>query len=299
MRIVVAGGSGFLGSVLTAAMREAGHEVLVLTRHLPGPGQAGWNPDGATTEWRSCLDGADAVVNLAGEPLDSGRWTPARKARLLASRITATRALVNAIAASSRPPSVLINASAVGYYGAHGDEVLTEASPPGHDFLASICRAWEDEAMKATPHSRVALLRTGLPLSRNGGALPPLALPFRLFAGGRAGTGDQWWSWIHIDDWVGLVQWILSSPAASGPVNLTAPAPVRNREFARSLAAALGRPALIPAPAFALRLLLGEMADAVILNGQRVIPQQALSAGYQFKFPTLDVALGDLYGRAG
>ena len=299
MRVIIAGGSGFLGSALTRALRGSGHEVLVLARRVRGAGQVAWNPDDTSGEWVARIDGADAVINLAGERLDQGRWTAHRKSQLLNSRVVSTRALVSAIATASRPPGVFISASAVGYYGPHGDEVLDESSKPGADFLAAICVAWEREARLAAPRSRVVLLRTGLVLSRDGGALPPMSLAFRLFVGGRVGSGNQWWSWIHIDDWVRLVEWMLGALSADGPVNLTAPEPVTNREFAARLGSALGRPSLVPVPGFALRLLVGEMADAAILSGQRVMPQRALAGGFQFRFPRLDAALADLYRGSG
>jgi uncharacterized protein (TIGR01777 family) len=190
---------------------------------------------------------------------------------------------------------VFLNASAVGVYGTHGSEALTEESRPGSDFLASVCVAWEGSAMKAAWMTRVVLLRTGLPLHTSGGALPKLALPFRFFAGGRAGSGEQYWSWIHLDDWTRMVRWAIDTAGIQGPLNLTAPAPTTNREFAEALGRALHRPALVPAPAFAVRLLLGEMADALILSGQRVLPAKATRAGFEFRYPTLNSALRHIY----
>jgi uncharacterized protein (TIGR01777 family) len=288
MKVVVAGGTGFLGSALTASLRLDGHHVLVMTRHPKTHDEVPWTDP-------SVFDGADAVVNLAGEPLDAGRWTEARKASILESRVKPTETLVKAMSSVTRRPPVFLNASAVGFYGIHGPEALTEESPSGSGFLASVCVRWEASAMAAAWMTRVVLLRTGLPLDKTGGALPKLALPFRLFAGGRAGSGDQYWSWIHLDDWTRLVRWAIDSPEIKGAINLAAPSPVTNREFTAALAHALHRPALAPVPAFALRLLLGEMADAVILSGQRVLPATAMRNGFEFRYPDLESALRQIY----
>ena len=296
-RIVLAGGSGFLGHVLAEALSAGGSTPIILTRtpRNNSRGQeVGW--DGRSLgPWCREIDGADAVINLAGEPLDAGRWTDARKASILESRIEATEAIVKAMAAATRRPAVLLNASAIGVYGIHGAEALTEESAPGSDFLASVCIAWEAAAMAAAWMTRVVLLRTGLPLDRSGGALPQLALPFRFFAGGRVGSGDQYWSWIHREDWTRMVRWAIDTAAIKGALNVTAPSPATNREFTRALALALHRPALVPAPAFAVRLMLGEMADALILNGQRVLPARAMTNGFEFRYPDLDSALRDIY----
>lgn len=296
MRIVIAGGSGFLGSALTSKLKADGHAVTVLSRRPRGDGQIAWNPSDSSGAWIDAVAAADAVVNLAGDPIEAGRWTAARKASILTSRVAATRAIVQAVAGAARPP-VLVNGSAVGYYGAHGDEVLTESTGAGGDFLAGVCVAWEGEAMRAAQRTRVVLLRTGLVLDRADGALPKLSLPFKLFAGGPVGSGSQWWSWIHVDDWVSMTAWALASESVIGPLNLTAPAPVTNREFASALGRSLGRPAVLPTPGFALRLALGEMADALILNGQRVLPQRGQALGFQFRFETVAAAL-DAINRA-
>jgi uncharacterized protein (TIGR01777 family) len=290
MKVVIAGGTGFLGTALAASLRADGHHVVIISRHPRGPDQVAWTD-------RSAFERAAAVVNLAGTSLDSGRWTEARKAEILDSRVRATETIVNALSQVSQRPPVLLNQSAVGFYGTHGSEALTEESPPGSDFLASVCVAWEAAAMKAAWMTRVVLLRTGLPLDPSGGALPRLALPFRFFAGGRLGSGEQYWSWIHIDDWIRMVRWAIDERRVSGPLNVTAPAPATNGELANALGHALRRPALAPVPAFALRLLLGEMADAVILGGQRVLPAKATRAGFQFQYPDLESALQQLYRR--
>jgi len=292
MRAVIAGGTGFLGSALASSLRVDGHHVTIVSRRPRGPDQVAWTD-------LSALDGADVVINLAGTSLDSGRWTDARKAEILHSRVQATETIVKAMSEVARRPSMLLNQSGVGFYGAHGSESLTEESAPGSDFLASVCVAWEAAAMKAAWMTRVVVLRTGLPLDSSGGALPRLALPFRFLAGGPLGSGEQYWSWIHIDDWVRMVRWAIEQPDINGPLNATAPAPATNRELADALGRALRRPALAPAPAFALRLLLGEMADALILSGQRVLPAKATRGGFEFLYPDLDSALEQIYERGG
>jgi uncharacterized protein (TIGR01777 family) len=289
MKVVMAGGSGFLGSALASSLRIDHHDITIVTRHPKIHGEVPW------TDLPMVVEDADVVVNVAGESLDAGRWTAARKASILDSRVKATEAVVKAMSAATRRPKVLLNASAIGFYGAEGDGAVTEESPPGSDFLATVCVAWEAAAMSAAWMTRVVLLRTGLVLDGNGGALPKLALPFRLFAGGRAGSGNQYWSWIHREDWVRMVRWAMNTETVTGPLNVTAPAPATNREFTQALARALHRPALAPAPAFALRLLLGEMADAMVLNGRRVLPAKAEMNGFEFRYPDLDSALQQIY----
>jgi len=295
MKVVVAGGTGFLGAPLVGRLMNEGHEVRVLSRRARAPHDIPWTPDGTAGPWASALDDADAVINLAGESIASGRWTSARKARIRDSRILATRSLVAAMERSTRRPAVFLSGSAVGYYGPHGDEPVTEQTRPGDDFLAAVCRAWEAEALRAAGPTRVVLLRTGIVLAREGGALPQMALPFRLFAGGPVGSGRQYQPWIHRNDWITMTAWALRTPAVTGPLNVTAPNPVTNREFARSLGQALGRPAFMPAPGFALRVALGEMADALLLTGARVIPAHAQAMGFHFEFPTLEPALHSIY----
>lgn len=305
MRIVVAGGTGFLGNALIGALQRDGHRVAVLTRRATSasgrtaapaqPELVAWRPDGTVGPWAAALDGADVVINLAGEPIAGGRWTADRKRRIASSRIESTRSLATAIAAATAPPALFISASGVGYYGPCGDEVVTESHDAGSDFLAGVCIEWEGEARRAaSAHTRVVCLRTGLVLDRDGGALPQLLLPFRLGAGGRLGSGHQYWPWIHRQDWVDLVRHLLTAPSASGPVNVSAPTPVTNAEFTRALGRVLHRPALLPAPAFALRLALGEMADALLLSGQRAVPAAAEQLGYRFTHTDLEPALRDL-----
>jgi len=332
-RIVLAGGTGLLGGLLSRALVARGHDVVVLTRsgapatpgETPVTGRADvpsggsedlslpravevrdasgagagarltrWTPDGTVGAWAQEVDGAAAVVNLAGESLAARRWTPAQKSRLRDSRLDATRSLVAALTGATRPPGVFLSASAVGYYGDRNDEVLTEESASGNDFLAELCAEWERVALQAAGATRVILTRTGLVLDAHGGALPRMLTPFRLFAGGPLGSGRQYMSWIHRDDWAALVLWAIDTADVAGPVNATSPSPVTNAEFARTIGAALGRPSLLPAPAFALRLALGEMGDALVLSGQRVVPARALSLGFRFKFEKLADALKDV-----
>jgi uncharacterized protein (TIGR01777 family) len=307
MRIVLAGGSGFLGSALRRRLAADGHEVVTLSRRPRGQGDVAWNPDRGdgpaaarrSSDWVHTIDGAGAVINLAGESIAGKRWSPARKAALRDSRIRSTRAIVGAITAAQRPPSVLINGSAIGIYGPHGDEPVTEDTLPGADFLSALAVEWEAEARAAEARTRVVLLRTGLVLDSSGGALPQMALPFKLMAGGPVGSGNQYLSWIHVDDWVEMVAWALRTAAVTGPLNATAPEPVTNREFAKTLGRVLGRPAFMPAPGFALKLLLGEMADALLLTGQRVLPRKAQALGFTFRYPRLEEALRAIYRIAG
>lgn len=309
MKVVIAGGSGFLGSPLAEAYAEEGHEVLVLTRslmsgdsrHDPGTGvpgitRIGWTADGRIGPWAAHLDGADAVINLAGDALDRGRWSPPRKARLRDSRILATRSLTAAILSAVAAPRAFVSGSAVGFYGDTGDAQVTEASPAGTDFLAQLCEDWEAEARRAEPSgTRLVLLRTGIVLERSGGALPRMILPFKLFVGGPLGSGRQYFSWIHRLDWVEMVRWIVETAEAKGPINATAPAPVTNRELSRALGHALHRPSLLPVPGFALRIAVGELSES-LLTGQRVIPTRPLALGYHFRYPDIDQAFRGVFG---
>ena len=309
MKIVVAGGTGFLGAPLCGSWADEGHEVLVLTRslvpgrtqHEPGTGvpgvtRVGWSPGNAAEQLTATLDGATAVVNLAGESIDGKRWTAARKQAIRESRLVSTRALADAIRACASPPSAFVSGSAVGYYGDRGAETIAEEAPPGDDFLARLCVEWEAQAHAAErPGVRIVVIRTGIVLERSGGALPRMMLPFRYFAGGPIGSGRQYLSWIHRLDWIEMVRWAIESAAAVGPLNVTAPHPVTNREFTRALAHAMHRPAIAPAvPRFALKLAVGEIADA-ILTGQRAIPGKALAAGFHFRYPEIDIALRGIF----
>jgi uncharacterized protein (TIGR01777 family) len=287
VQVLVTGGTGFLGRPIVAALVAAGHAVVTVTRD---PAHA----EGEVVGWDSivaAVGASDAVVHLAGEPIAAGRWTPERKARIRASRVETTRQVVDALAAAEPGRTVLVSGSAVGYYGPRGDEVLDETAPAGSDFLAEVCRAWEAEAERAESLGvRVVRLRLGVVLARDGGALGRMVPPFRAFVGGPIGTGRQWMSWIHGDDVTGLVLAALADDRWRGAVNATAPAPVRNAEFAAALGATLARPAVLPTPAFALRMALGEMAE-MLLTGQRVVPAAATALGFRWRYPDLVSAL--------
>jgi uncharacterized protein (TIGR01777 family) len=295
VRIVIAGGTGLLGAALVRELTRDGVAVTVLTRRPRQPQQVRWDPYGSeASEWAHTLDGADAVVNLVGASINR-RWTPAYKRELWNSRVRATRTLVAAMKSVRRVPAVFVSGSAVGIYGNRGDEAVTEQTPPGSDFLATLAAQWESEALAARPAARVVLVRSGIVLDRHAGALPRMALPFRLFGGGRLGSGRQYISWIHRNDWTSMVRWAMANASVTGPLNATAPNPLMNMEFARTLGRVLRRPAFVPAPEFALRLALGEMAD-VVLGGQRVIPVVASSLGFSFQYPLLEGALQAIYG---
>jgi len=305
VRVVIAGGSGFLGQKLTRRLVADGHQVQILTRRsssspdLSRRSEANadditWNPDGTPGALPQHLDDVDAVVNLAGESLAKWPWSAARKEALRASRILATRTVASAITACARPPRVFVSGSAVGYYGPHGDEPVTEATPPGTDFLARLCVEWEQEARAAErPSVRLCLIRTGLVLSPDGGALPAMARPFKFGVGGPLGSGQQYVPWIHVDDWTAMVMWMITTAGATGAFNASAPEPVTGRTFAHTLGRVLGRPAIIPAPAVAMRLVLGDMA-AMVLNGQRQLPVHAEHLGFAFSYRALEPALQSL-----
>lgn len=255
-----------------------------------------WDPARSSID-AARLDGCHAVVHLAGEPIAARRWSPRVKERILRSRVDGTSLIARTLARLARPPRVFVSASAIGIYGDRGDEVLLEDSPPGHGFLPDVAAAWEAEAVRAEAAGvRVVVLRFGIVLSTGGGALRKMLTPFRLGAGGPLGSGRQWMSWVHIADVVGAIRHALGSPGLRGPVNVVAPDPVRNTEFSRALGRALRRPAVLPVPAIALRLALGEMADALLLSSQRVVPGRLQSDGYAFRFSTIDAALADLLG---
>jgi hypothetical protein len=304
MHIVVAGGSGFLGRALTRRLLDDGHRVQVLTRQTvrsdtddptSSVQRVTWVPDGDTGPWASACRGADVVVNLAGESIGDRRWSMLRKAQLVASRLKPTRSLVAFIRNVDPQPALLVSSSAIGFYGDRGGDALTESAERGSDFLAELCGEWEHEASTArSAATRVAIVRTGIVLDPAEGALSKMLPPFRLGAGGPFGSGRQCMSWIHRDDWVSLVRWVVGTPGLDGPFNATAPYPVTNAEFARTLGHALHRPAVLPAPGFALRLLLGEMAQALLLSGQHVTPHRAIDLGFRFAFERLDAALADL-----
>lgn len=294
MRVVIAGSSGLVGGHLVRALRAAGVEARRLVRRAPSAAdEIAWDPARGQLDARA-LTGIDGVVNLAGRNL-LGRWTRRAKAEIVDSRVQSTRLLVQTVARMAARPSVFVSASAVGYYGSRGDEVLTEASSPGTGFLAVVAQRWEGEARRAAEAGiRVVCTRFGLVLARGGGALGPMIPLFRLGLGGPLGDGRHWWSWIHIDDLVSAIVMALTSSSLEGPVNLVAPAPVTNREFTQTLAAVLHRPAIVPAPAFAVRLVFGEIADEMILASQRVMPTRLLAAGFAFRWQELATALENL-----
>jgi hypothetical protein len=280
MNVAITGASGFVGRALSERLRSSGHSVTAISLRTQPPPEV--------------FAGCQAVVNLAGEPV-AQRWTPAVRERISNSRVQATRSLVAAL--RKQPPEVLVSASAVGYYGSRGDEILTEDSPPGHDFLGQVAVGWEQEAHAAEQFGvRVVTPRIGVVLGRGGGALAQMLLPFRLGVGGRLGTGKQWMSWVALEDLVSLIEFAVEDAALSGPVNAVAPNPVTNAAFTRELAATLHRPAILPVPAFALKILFGEMSE-ILLGGQRVIPQAALRAGFQFRYAELGEALRQSIAR--
>ena len=285
-----------MGQKLARRLRGEGHRVQTLTRRPAStPDLVSWNPDGSPGELPTHLEDAGAVVNLAGENLAEGRWTAARKAALVSSRVLPTRTLARAIAACARPPGVFISASAVGYYGPHGDEPVTEATPAGTDFLARLCVDWEQEARAVVgTRTRLAIIRSGLALAKDGGALQKMLLPFRLGLGATLGSGEQFLPWIHVDDWTAMVSWLIHDDRTTGAFNVTAPAPVTNHTFTRTLGRVLNRPAILPAPGFAVRAVMGEMAD-MLLHGQRVMPVHAEQSGFQFTHRALEPALRSLH----
>ena len=297
MQIVVTGGTGFIGWPLCASLCQEGHRVTLLTRRIEEERSCGstvtaieWN--GRTAgDWEHCLDDADAVINLAGAPIADGRWTDARKQLLTESRVLTTRLLVAALSRSLSKPRTLVSASGIGYYGTSDDRVLDEDAARGQGFLADLCLAWETEAVRAVEMGvRVVLLRTGMVLEQDGGALPKMLLPFQFFAGGPIMPGAQWVSWIHRRDHIGLIQWLLTNPNVSGPVNAVAPEAVTMNRFCEILGRVLHRPSWLLVPGFALQAALGELGT-LMSTGQRVTPVKALSGGYGFHYPTLEPAL--------
>jgi hypothetical protein len=295
-RILVSGVSGPIGAALLPSLNASGYKVTRLLRGpASGEGQIAWDPKQPLPP--ESVSGFDAVIHLAGETI-VGRWTDAKKRRILDSRVLGTGHLAAALAKASRPPRVLISGSAVGYYGDRGDEILREASSPGKGFLAQVCREWEAATEPAAQAGiRTVQMRTGLVLSRDGGALQKMLLPFRLGVGGNMGSGRQWWSWIDVQDVVGAVHHILKSDLLHGPVNLVARGPVTNAEFTKTLAAVLSRPAIFPMPAFAARLAFGQMADELLLASQRVEPAKLVASGYPFQHSDLRQALQDILKR--
>lgn len=296
MRVAVTGSSGLIGSALLPVLRREGHEPLRVVRREPAVAdEVGWDPEAGTIDAHA-LAGVEAIVNLAGYNIGT-RWTESRKRRILESRVGGTRLLAETAAGLEPRPHTFLCASGVGVYGDRGDEALTEASPPGDGFLPRVAVEWEGAAQPARDAGIcVVNFRHGLVLSRRGGALARLLLPFRLGLGGRVGSGEQWWSWIAIEDVVEAYAYALAHPL-SGAVNLVSPAPVRNRDFARALARALHRPALAPFPSFAVRALFGEMGKEVLLASQRALPAALEASGYTIRRRTLDEALAGALAR--
>jgi uncharacterized protein (TIGR01777 family) len=298
MHVVIAGGTGYLGGVLKRHLHQGGHRVSLLTRDAgDGPDQVQWTPDGDAGPWVGALTGVDAIVNLAGAGLPDKRWSAARKRLLIESRRQATSSLVKAVQALPSPPRVFVSGSGVGIYGPRGDEPIGEDTPPGADFVARMAAEWEAAAAPAVAVTRVVWLRTGLVLG-HGGALAQMLPPFRFGVGGRLGSGRQWMPWIHEDDWAALTRRLVEDEAARGPFNMTAPHPVTNAEFTKTLGRVLGRPTVVPVPAVALRVLFGELAD-VLLTGQRAVPAKAQALGYAFRFAGLEPALRHLLADHG
>jgi uncharacterized protein (TIGR01777 family) len=305
VKVVIAGGTGLLGRALTAALTAEGHSVVVLTRSpggrpiASGVREAGWTADGTAGDWARELQEAEAVVNLTGAGIADARWTARRKEVLRASRVLSTRSLVTAIRSLSTRPAVFVQQGGVGYYGTtHGSLELDESFPPGDDFMGRLAVAWEAEALPAAALGcRLIVLRTGLVLTPSEGALARMVTPFQWFVGGPVASGRQYLSWIHVDDWVRLVLWTIKTPELSGVFNATAPGPVTNAAFSKALGRALRRPSWVPVPGFALRVLFGEMAQAVLIEGQRVLPRRAVDLGFTFGHPEIGEALTSAVGR--
>jgi hypothetical protein len=292
MKLLISGSHGLVGKALVKSLEAGGHEIFRLVRHAPvSDSEIEWSPDRYSIALAR-LEGFDAVVHLAGESIASGRWDEDKKRKIRESRLKGTKLLSDALANLARPPKTLISASAIGYYGNRGEELLTETSPPGNDFLAGVCVEWENATEHATAKGiRVVNTRFGIILACEGGALAKMLTPFRMGVGGKIGSGKQWMSWIALDDVVGGIEHVLVRETVKGPINFVAPNPVRNAEFTKTLGRVLSRPAIFPIPAFGVRLMFGEMADALLLSSQRVEPKRLNEAGYQFSYSVLEAAL--------
>jgi uncharacterized protein len=297
--VAISGANGFIGSALSVSLRADGHRVLRLTRGGVTAGDAiGWDPDAGRID-APAFEGLDAVVHLAGAGIGDRRWTSEQKRIIRESRLRGTAVLAGAVASRERKPAVFVSGSAVGYYGNRGDEVLTEHSAPGDDFLAQVCVAWEAETQPATDAGvRTVLTRTGIVLDTHGGALARMLVPFKLGIGGRQGSGTQWMSWITLADQIGAIRHAIEHASVRGPVNLVAPNPLTNGDFARTLGRALHRPTFVPTPLLALKLRFGsELVESLLLASQRVTPTQLASTGYDFTAPSLDGALRAMVER--
>ena len=296
MNVLISGATGLIGSALVPELEAKGHTVTRLSRSQSGADTVRWDPSAGTIE--GDLEGTEAVVHLAGESIAQGRWSPEKKRRILDSRVQGTRLLAESVAALSTPPKVMVSTSAVGYYGDRGDEVLTEESTPGEDFLARVCREWEAAAEPARRAGvRVVHQRLGIVLSPEGGALGTTLPIFKLGGGGKVGGGRQWWSWVALDDVVGSIVHALTDEAVKGPVNVGSPNPMTNAQYTKVLGKVLGRPTVLPLPAPAARIMLGEVADALLLASQRMRPERLQTTGYAFRYPQLEGALRHLLGR--
>ncbi len=304
MTVIIAGATGFIGRALSRRLLETGHEVVALSRHRnkarevlgEGVTVAEWNGV-STEEWEKYVDGAHAIVNLAGENISTGRWTEAKKQRILQSRLDAGRAVVEAVEKAGKKPRVVIQSSGIGYYGSTSDEIVDESSPPGDGFLVEVAERWENSTKQVeSSGTRHAIIRTGVVLGSDGGALPRLLTPFRLFVGGPLGSGKQWLPWIHLEDEVKAIRFLMEREDLSGQFNLCTPEPVTMKDFCQILGRVLKRPSWFPVPSLLLRLMFGQMADEVLLTGQRAIPKRLLDAGFEFQFPHAEPALRDLLG---
>jgi uncharacterized protein (TIGR01777 family) len=295
MKILIGGSHGLVGTALIKLLEAAGHEVFRLVRYAPhSKTEVEWSPDRYSIALAR-IEGFDAVVNLAGESIAEGRWTDEKKRRIRESRVKGTKLLGDALANLTVPPRTFLCASAIGYYGNRGDEILTEASPPGNDFLANVCAEWEQATAFATEKGvRVVNTRFGIILDAEGGALKKMLPPFRMGVGGRIASGKQWMSWIALDDVIGALNFALTNDSLRGPVNFVAPNPVTNAEFTKTLGSVLSRPTLFPIPAFAIKVMFGEMGEALLLGGQRVAPKLLMAGGYEFRYSQLGKALANI-----
>ena len=298
MKILIGGSHGLVGTALIKSLEAEGHEIFRLVRHAPtSKTEVEWSPDRYSIALAR-IEGFDAVVNLAGESIAEGRWTDEKKRRIRESRVKGTKLLGDALANLTVPPKTFVCASAIGYYGNRGGELLTEASAPGDDFLAKVCAEWEQAtALAAEKGIRVVNARFGVILDNNGDALKKMLPPFRMGVGGRIGSGKQWMSWIALDDVIGGIKFALANESVRGPVNFVAPNPVTNAEFTKTLGKVLSRPTIFPIPAFAINLMFGEMGEALLLGSQRVAPGRLVGGGFEFSYPQLEAALDHILKR--
>jgi uncharacterized protein (TIGR01777 family) len=294
MKILITGASGLIGRELRKSLEKKGHELLLAGRRPPQkPSQIKWTAEEGFSEPER-LEGLDAVIHLAGESISGMRWTEEKKKAIRESRVRGTRSVVDTLAALNAKPKVFISGSAIGIYGNRGDELMTEAEPPGDTFLADVCKAWEAESLRAVELGiRTVLLRTGIVLSKEGGALGTMLTPFKLGVGGVVGSGKQWMSWISLADEIAIINFVLENDRISGPINLVSPNPVTNEVFTKTLGELIHRPTILPLPGFAVKMVFGEMGDALLLDSTRAVPKRLQELGYEFKFPDLRSALTD------